>query len=121
MYPAYFVVTYYLFDIDISPRVKIGKGLYIHNKGIVFTDMVIAGENLTLIAPLTLGTKGIGYDLSMAPKLGNNVTVFTGARIIGEINIGDKVVVGANAVVVKNVPSNCVVGGVPAKIIKKIK
>ncbi|HET7098880.1 MAG TPA: hypothetical protein VFI61_01445 [Patescibacteria group bacterium] len=120
-YPFYFIITYYIFDIDISPRVKIGSGLYIHNKGIIFTDLVVAGKNLTLIAPLTLGVKGWGYDLSYAPTLGNNVVVYTGARIIGKVKIGNNVSIGANAVVIKNIPNNCIVGGIPAKILRRLK
>lgn len=122
-YPAYFILTYYILNVDISPKVSIGKGLYVHNRGIIFTEKVVAGDNLTLIGPMTLGTKGLGIGDSSAdaPRLGNSVTIFTGARIIGKVKIGNKVFIGANAVVVKDVPSCCIVGGVPAKIIKKIK
>lgn len=122
MYPMYFICTYYILDIDISPRVNIGRSLYIHSKGIILADSVIAGDNLTLIGPLTFGVKGQGISNSaVAPRLGNNVTIFTGARIIGDVKIGNNVLVGANAVVVKNILSNRIVGGVPAKIIKNIK
>ena len=125
IYPFYFIFTYYILDVDISPRVKIGKGLYIHNRGIVFADSVIAENNLTLNGPLTVGTKGLNLSLkkdpSAAPSLGNNVSIGVGARIIGNITIGNNVYIGANAVVVKNIDSNLIVGGVPAKIIGKMK
>jgi serine O-acetyltransferase len=62
----------------------------------------------------------IGYNDGKTPIIGNNVRVCCGAKIIGGVTIGDNVVVGANAVVCKDVPANCVVGGVPAKIIKRI-
>lgn len=52
------------------------------------------------------------------PKIGNNVYIAAGSRIIGNVTIGDDVVIGANSVVTKNVPSNCIVAGIPAKIIK---
>lgn len=121
LYPLYFLVTYYIWDIDISPKVKIGKGLYIHNRGIIFTDRVTVGNSLTLIGPVTLGAKGLKIsDDLFGPTLGNNVTVFTGARLIGSIHIGDNVYIGANAVVVKNCPSNCVMGGIPAKILRRL-
>lgn len=120
LYPFYFICTYYILSIDISPRVKIGKGLYLHNRGIVFTDKVTTGNNLSIIGPVTLGTKGLGKDFISGPTLGNNVTVYTGARIIGALQIGNNVLVGSNAVVTKNVPSNSVVAGVPGKIIKRL-
>lgn len=125
IYPLYFIFTYYILDIDISPRVKIGKGLYIHNRGIVFADSVITKSNLTLNGPLTVGTKGLTrnskYNPSAAPSLGNNVSIGVGARIIGNITIGNNVYIGANAVVVKNVNSNLIVGGIPAKTIGKLR
>ena len=109
-------------DIDISPRVEIGEGLYVHNRGIIFTDRARTGKNLTLIGPLTFGTKGVGlYDDSRGPILGNNVTVYAGARLVGPIKIGTNVYIGANAVVVNDVDSNCIIGGIPARVLKKIK
>ncbi|KKQ91818.1 MAG: Hexapeptide transferase family protein [Candidatus Woesebacteria bacterium GW2011_GWB1_39_10] len=120
LYPFYFIVTYYVLDINISPLVKIDKSLYIHNRGVIVADGSVAGNNLTLIGPLTLGTKGHSRNLEV-PKLGNGVTVFIGARIVGRVTIGNNVQIGANAVVVKDVPSNSVVGGVPAKILRRTK
>lgn len=117
-YPLYFIATYYIFDIDISPMVTIGGGLYIHNKGHIFDDRVIAGKNLTLIGPLTLGIKRFG-SINAGPILGNNVIIYTGARVIGHVSIGDNVSIGANSVVIRDVPANCTVAGIPARIIKK--
>ncbi len=54
-------------------------------------------------------------------KIGKNVTICTGARIIGDLTIGDNVIIGAGSVVVKDIPSNVIVAGVPAKVIKLIK
>ena len=61
----------------------------------------------------------IGYNGEKAPSLGNNVTVCCGAKVIGGVTIGDDVIIGANAVVVKDIPNHCIVVGVPAKIIKR--
>ena len=54
---------------------------------------------------------------SGVPTIGNNVTIYSGAKVLGNIIIGDNVIVGANAVVLRDVPANCVVAGVPAKIL----
>jgi serine O-acetyltransferase len=120
-YPLYFIITYYILDIDIPPDAKIGSGLYVHNRGIIFTSSVIAGKNLSLIGPLTIGVKGFGETETERPRLGDHVTIFTGARIVGGVKLGNYVYVGANAVVVKNAASYSIVGGVPAKLIRKIK
>ena len=120
LYVPYFFITYYFLDIHISPWVKIGKGLYIHNKGVIIADSVVAGDNLTLIGPLTIGVeRHLGK--ADAAVIGDNVIIYSGARIIGKAVIGNNVVIGANAVVLKDIPSNSVVGGVPARIIKRIR
>ncbi|NCR99207.1 MAG: transferase hexapeptide family protein [Microcystis aeruginosa Ma_MB_F_20061100_S19] len=73
----------------------------------------------TQFAP-TLWTKSVfGYkDKSGRPKIGNNVRITAGAKVLGNITIGDNVTVGANSVLVKDVPPNCVVVGIPARIVK---
>lgn len=63
----------------------------------------------------------IGYNGDEAPIVGNNVLVTCGAKIIGGVTVGDNVKIGANAVVVKDVPSNVTVVGVPARIVNKVK
>lgn len=73
------------------------------------------GDNVWINQQMTIGHKG-----ESAPVIGNNVRISCGAKILGGVRIGDNVVVGAGAVVVKDVPSNCVVAGVPAKIIKQL-
>lgn len=114
--PVYYVTTYYILDIDINPTVIIGKGLYIHNRGVIVSATSSLGNDCTILGPATIGMNLNG---KKAPMIKNNVTICTGARIIGDISIGNNVIVGANAVVVKNVPSRVVVGGVPARILKK--
>lgn len=73
------------------------------------------GRNCMIGQGVTIGGKSRWYEV---PVLGDNVYVSAGARILGPVVIGDNVIIGANAVVVKDVPSNCIVAGVPAKIIK---
>jgi serine O-acetyltransferase len=74
------------------------------------------GKNFQFRNGLTIGNKS--NDNSLIPTIGNNVTVGANVVIIGNITIGDHVIIGAGSVVVKDVPSNCVVAGNPAKIIK---
>ena len=73
------------------------------------------GKNCVIGTCVTIGGKSHHYEV---PVIGDNVYIGSGAKILGPITIGDNVVIGANAVVVKDVPSNCVVAGIPAKVIK---
>lgn len=93
---------------------QIGKGLFLEH---AFSTIITAksiGENCHINQQVTIDS-GIRGEAT----IGNNVTVYAGAKIIGNIHIGNNVVIGANAVVVKNVPDNCTVVGVPAYIIKR--
>lgn len=102
--------------LDISSTAEIGGGL------------IVQHGYATIIAPRKIGKNcwvnqgvTIGYtNDDDCPTLGDNVTVYSGAKILGNVHIGNNVVVGANAVVVKDIEDNCVVGGVPAKVIKKL-
>ena len=73
----------------------------------------VTGVNLSVMGGVTVGVKSGGN-----PSIGDNVYLGANSVLIGDINIGDNVIVGAGAVVVDNVPSNCIVAGVPAKIIR---
>ena len=105
--------------IEIHPGAKIGKCLFIdHGMGIVFGETAEIGDNCTIYHGVTLG--GTGKDTGKRhPTLGNNVTVGTGAKGLGNIRIGNNVKIGGNSVVVKDVPDNCTVVGVPGRIIKR--
>ncbi|WP_305848820.1 serine O-acetyltransferase [Microcystis aeruginosa] len=101
----------YLF---LDSSCSIGKGLFIQHG---FSTIVMAdlGDNCWINQQVTIGYK----DKSGRPKIGNNVRITAGAKVLGNITIGDNVTVGANSVVVKDVPANCVVVGIPARIIKR--
>jgi serine O-acetyltransferase len=106
--------------ITIGSRAVIGRRLCIEHHGcIVVHGETVIGDDCVIRHGVTLGNSGES-DLLGAPRLGNRVQMGAGAKIIGRITIGDNVIIGANAVVVADVPSNCVVGGVPAKIIKTL-
>ena len=102
--------------IEIHPGAKIGKGLFIdHGMGIVIGETTVIGDNCTIYHGVTLG--GTGKDkYKRHPDLGDNVIVGCGAKVLGPIKIGNNVKIGANAVVLKNVPDNSTVVGVPGKI-----
>jgi len=98
------------------PVSKIGPGLYIQHG---FSTIVWAreiGANCWINQQVTIGSSTTG-----CPRLGDNVIVHAGAKVLGGITIGDGVVIGANAVVVKSVPPNATVVGVPAYIVKRDK
>lgn len=76
----------------------------------------ILGQNVNLSQGVTIGSNNRGETMGV-PIIGNNVFIAPGAKLIGKITIGDNVAIGANAVVLRDVPSNVSVGGVPAKVI----
>lgn len=105
------------YGISISPDTRIGKGFYIgHFGGIVVNTDVVIGDNCNISQGVTLGQMNRG-DKAGCPVIGNNVYIGPGAKVIGRIHIGDDVAIGANAVVIDDVPNGVAVGGVPARII----
>jgi len=105
------------YSIDLPLSVKLGYGIYIgHSFAIAINKKCQIGNNVNISQCVTLGIKQTGNNMGV-PIIGNNVYIGPGAKIIGSIRINDNSVVGANAVVTKDVPENAVVVGVPAKII----
>lgn len=105
--------------IEIHPEAKIGRRLFIdHGEGLVIGATTIIGDDCLLYQQVTLG--GTGKDKGKRhPTLGNNVVVGAGAKILGNINIGDKVRVGAGSVVIHDVPEHSTVVGIPARIVHR--
>src|SRR6059036_3770334 len=108
----------WLTGIEIHPAAKIGTGFFIdHGMGVVIGETAEIGDYVTLFQGVTLG--GTGKERGKRhPTLGNHVVVGAGAKILGGIKIGDNVKIGANSVVLKSVPANSTVIGVPARVIK---
>lgn len=103
-----------LFSCYIPYTVEMGKGVNIaHGVGIVIHQNVKVGANTLIYQNVTLG----GRNGKGGPVIGENCIIGSGACVLGEIKIGNNVKIGANAVVVKDVPDNCTVVGVPARII----
>ena len=109
----------WLTGIEIHPGAEIGKGLFIdHGMGVVIGETTIIGENVTLFQGVTLG--GTGKERGKRhPTLKDNVVVGTGAKVLGNITVGSNVMVGANAVVIRDVPDDSTVVGVPGRVAKR--
>ncbi len=102
---------------SIPPECEIGPGLYIGHTGcIFFFHTVKAGKNLSLGHGVTVGTRGLGRE--GAPVLGDDVYIGVGAKVLGPIRVGDRVRIGANAVVIHDVDSDSTVVGVPARVVR---
>ena len=112
-------IARFLTGVEIHPGAAIGKGLFIdHGMGVVVGETSIIGNNVTLFQGVTLG--GTGKETGKRhPTLGDNIVVGTGGKILGNITIGDNSYIGANAVVLRDVPANSTVVGVPGHITKQ--
>ncbi len=110
----------WLTGIEIHPGAQIGRGFFIdHGMGVVIGETAVLGDFVTLFQGVTLG--GTGKERGKRhPTLGNHVVVGAGAKVLGNITIGDFVKIGANSVVLRSVPSNSTVIGIPGRIIKTI-
>ena len=106
-------IARHITGIEIHPGAKIGRRLFIdHGMGIVIGETTTIGDDCTIYHGVTLG--GTGKDKNKRhPDLGNNVLVGCGAKVLGPIKIGNNVKIGANAVVLKDIPDNATIVGIP--------
>jgi serine O-acetyltransferase len=105
--------------IEIHPGAQIGRGFFIdHGMGVVIGETAIVGDNVLLYQGVTLGGTGLEKG-KRHPTIGNNVVIGAGAKVLGNITVGDNSYIGANAVVIKDVPANSTVVGVPGRITKQ--
>lgn len=105
--------------IEIHPGAKIGKRLLIdHGMGVVIGETAEVGDDVTLYQGVTLG--GTGKETGKRhPTIGNNVMIASGAKVLGPFKVGDNSKIGAGSIVLKEVPPNCTVVGVPGRVVIK--
>lgn len=105
--------------IEIHPGATIGKGLFIdHGSGVIIGETTVIGDNVTLYQGVTLG--GNGKETGKRhPTIGDNVMISAGAKLIGSFTVGENSKIGAGSVVIREVPPNCTVVGVPGHIVKR--
>jgi len=103
--------------IEIDPGATIGKGVFIdHGMGVVIGETAEVGDGCTIYQGVTLGGTSL-QRTKRHPTLGRNVTVGSGAAVIGAVHIGDGAKIGANSVVVKDIPPNATVVGIPGRVV----
>ena len=109
----------FLTGIDIHPGAKLGPGLFIdHGMGLVIGETAELGSNVTLYQGVTLG--GTGKEKGKRhPTIGNNVVVSSGAKVLGSFKVGDNSKIGSGSVVLKEVPPNSVVVGIPGRVVTR--
>lgn len=109
-----------LTGVDIAVGARIGPELVImHGQGIAIHPDAVVGTHCTLYQQVTIGSLRGQEPGESAPKLGDRVTVFAGAKVLGGIEVGDGATIGANSVVLIDVPPGCVAVGVPARILRR--
>lgn len=116
--PRFFAnISRFLTQIEIHPGAKIGKGIFIdHGSGVVIGETAEVGDGCTIYQGVTLGGTSLSHG-KRHPTLGRNVTIGVNSSVLGAIVLGDNAKVGGGSVVVKDVPPNATVVGVPARVV----
>src|SRR5579883_1140939 len=110
-------VARFFTQVEIHPAAKIGRGVFIdHGMGVVIGETAEVGDGCTIYQGVTLGGTSLSHG-KRHPTLGKNVTVGVNAAVLGAITVGDNSKVGGGSVVVKDVPPNATVVGVPARVV----
>jgi serine O-acetyltransferase len=106
-----------LFQVDIHPAAKLGSGLFLdHGTGIVIGETAVVGDDVSMLHAVTLGGTGAQRG-DRHPKIGKGVLLGAGAKVLGNITVGDYAKVASGSVVLKPVPAGCTVAGVPARLV----
>jgi len=112
-------ISQHFTGVDIHPAATIGSGIFIdHAIGVVIGETAVVGDDVTIYQGVTLGGTSLEH-VKRHPTIGDRVTLGAGAKVLGPITVGDDSRIGANAVVVRSVPANSVVVGVPGQIIAR--
>ena len=108
-------LLFYLFKIEISKKATIGPGLRLpHPMGIIIAPNVCIGSDCDLYADIRLV---LAHGSKQGPAIGNHVFLGDGAKVVGNVTVGDHAIIGVSTVVTKNIPANATAVGIPAKII----
>ncbi|XBQ16090.1 MAG: serine O-acetyltransferase [Oceanicaulis sp.] len=103
------------FGVDINPAARIGRGIMIdHATSVVIGETAVVGDDVSILHEVTLGGTG-SEDGDRHPKIGNGVLIGAGAKVLGNITVGDEARIAAGSVVLQPVPARCTVAGVPAR------
>jgi serine O-acetyltransferase len=106
-----------LFQVDIHPATRIGRGVFVdHGTGIVIGETAVIGDDVSMLQGVTLGGTGAERG-DRHPKIGKGVLLGAGAKVLGNIEIGDYAKVASGSVVLKPVPPGCTAAGVPARLV----
>jgi len=106
-----------IFQVDIHPATKIGRGVFVdHGTGIVIGETAVIGDDVSMLQGVTLGGTGAERG-DRHPKIGKGVLLGAGAKVLGNIQIGDYAKIASGSVVLKPVPAGCTAAGVPARLV----
>jgi serine O-acetyltransferase len=120
IYKVLYKLVQIITGIELPCEVPVGKNLVIeHSGGIVVSGFASIGDHCTLRNGVVIGLARV--DAPAAPQIGDHVDIGTGAKLLGNIRIGNRVAIGANAVVLTDVPDDCIAVGVPATIKQRSK
>jgi serine O-acetyltransferase len=115
----FYKINQFINGCTIGSGASFGRGFVLaHPLGVVIHGKVVGGKNIMIQSGVVIGAKWSGLPKKV-PVLGNNISIGSGAKILGGIKIGNNVNIGANAVVLKDVPDNVTVAGIPARIVKR--
>jgi serine O-acetyltransferase len=106
-----------IFPVDIHPATRIGRGVFVdHGTGIVIGETAVIGDGVSMLQGVTLGGTGAERG-DRHPKIGKGVLLGAGAKVLGNISIGDYAKIASGSVVLKDVPAGCTAAGVPARLV----